>query len=136
MTDSSQHRVGGGIDRNNRRVVMARCLLLVVLPVIGWLATFSPWQPFMQFSDKLRHIAAFLVLTGLIWQSWPAVPVHRRLLLMVALGLGLELVQTLTPTREFHLDDLAASVMGAVVFEALRESYRRIHTLLISPPSR
>jgi len=104
-----------------KRVVVARCLLLVALAGIGWIATFSPWQPFAAVSDKLRHVAAFLLLTTLVWQSFPACSATRRITVMVLLALGVELVQTLTPTREFHLDDMAASVAGAILFELVRE---------------
>ncbi|GAA4649081.1 hypothetical protein GCM10023116_13550 [Kistimonas scapharcae] len=116
----SDQRPGGQLLMVGKRVVVARCLLLVALAVIGWIATFSPWQPFAGVSDKLRHVAAFLLLTALVWQSFPAWSATRRITVMVLLALGVELVQTLTPTREFHLDDLAASVAGTLLFEFAR----------------
>ena len=96
---------------------------------IGWVATFSAWQPLQMLDDKVRHIVAFFVLAGASFCAFPQLRLTSRLAALLLLGFAIETLQLLTPNREFHLDDLAASFAGACLFEFinhLRNVFRNL----------
>ncbi len=101
------------------QVKSARCLLLISLLAVVWMATLSSWQPLNHISDKLRHGVAFLLLAGLIFQSFQTLSTVKRLWLIAILALSIECLQLLTPNREFHWDDFAASFAGGVTLELI-----------------
>ena len=70
----------------------------VVLPVTLW--------------DKLTHSVAFCVLFVLAVLAWPKRPLWLPLLVLLAYGVGLELVQGLVGYRCASLQDVVADSIG------------------------
>jgi len=68
----------------------------------------------LDISDKVLHFAAYAVLAFLpaLHERWPAVA--AALLGAVALGVLLEFLQKLSPSRSFELADMVADVSGVV----------------------
>ncbi|HZP86356.1 MAG TPA: VanZ family protein [Burkholderiales bacterium] len=70
----------------------------------------------MEGGDKLQHIAAYAVLTWWLAQLWLERAQRRWLALgLLALGIGLEFAQTLTPYRTFSIADMGADAIGIAV---------------------
>ena len=90
-------------------------------PALRWLTA--------NMNDKLMHGAAYAGLMVVLAQ----VLIDRRarlvsLLLLLAVGLGVELLQTQTATRQFELLDLLANSVGT--FAAWWLASRRVQSLL------
>jgi VanZ family protein len=68
----------------------------------------------LQISDKLMHLAAYLVLAFLpaLHERRPAVV--AAFVGAIALGIGLEFAQRLTPGRAFEVADMAADGAGVL----------------------
>ncbi len=99
----------------------ARAGLWLSLLAITYLAlTPQPDPPGLGW-DKANHVAAFLVLALLADLGWPGrVALPRRLILLLAYGLVLELVQSLLPHREGSALDLLADAVGLGFYVAGR----------------
>lgn len=95
-----------------------RLLLVVSLITITFLATTGQAIPILDSVwDKAKHFVAFLVLAGLSDFSFP----ERRfdffnLLLLVAYGLLIEVIQWYLPYRYFSLLDLVADALGGFCY--------------------
>lgn len=68
-------------------------------------------QDWFAHADKLRHAAAFVALWAIgrrarLQPSWALAAV------LLALGIGIELAQALTPTRESSIGDVLADALG------------------------
>lgn len=81
------------------------------------------------WSDKLLHGIAYGGLMGWFAQIFRH-DLMRLILLagFIALGISIEFLQALTPTRQFDLHDMVANTGGAIVAWAL--SYTVLGTLL------
>lgn len=100
--------MGGTIRVAGWRVAFAcaavAILFLALMPGTGG-------QDWFVHADKLRHAAAFLALWAIGKQarfqpSWALAAV------LLAFGIGIELAQALTPTREPSLGDVLADALG------------------------
>ena len=67
--------------------------------------------------DKAQHLLAYAVLTWWFSQAFPRRT--RSVLALLALGVGLEFLQALTPYRMFDYADMGANVLGLVLGLAL-----------------
>ena len=102
-------------ERRWLRLLWALAILLVI---VGSLLPGSsmPMRALGQLdiSDKLMHFAAYLVLAFL-----PALHERRPALIAafvgaIALGIGLEFAQRLSPGRTFEIADMAADAAGVL----------------------
>ncbi|HYC73579.1 hypothetical protein [Brevundimonas sp.] len=114
MTRANQDARPGPEPRNDRLLPLFRTATLVCAITVAWLAfrpttdatSGLPW-------DKANHAAAFLVLTVLAGRGWP--DLHRRLLtlILLAAGVGVELVQGLPQIgRDADVWDVVADAVG------------------------
>lgn len=76
-------------------------------------------------SDKINHVLAFLVLQVLGALSWSS-RVHVVALGLVAYGASIEVLQSLTPTRQAEWQDLAADMLGIALALAGTHAFRRL----------
>ncbi|QCF27326.1 VanZ family protein [Hydrocarboniclastica marina] len=98
-----------------RQVGIWRALLYPTLILILYLATTSQAYPVpAASSDKVNHIMAFVTLGILLRWSYPALGMTWALLLLVGYGLGIEVIQSALPYRQFSLLDLLADLAGSV----------------------
>jgi hypothetical protein len=72
-----------------------------------------PQPPGLAVSDKLQHITAFLVITGLGCAAYPRMPRARLLLAMIAFGGVIELVQLVPELgRDGEWSDWLADILA------------------------
>jgi len=95
--------------------------LLVMGVIVGSLLP-GPALPSVSMNDKLEHAGAYCLL-----MVWFAGLYPRRLYLLVAsvllaLGIGLDLLQGLTETRSLEFFDIVADFVGIVIGLALSVS--------------
>jgi VanZ family protein len=81
--------------------------------------------------DKMVHLVAFAVLSGLGWVAWERPAARVAMLVgLVALGVGIEACQTAIPGRKGSALDVAADLAGLAAgiapLLALRALRRRI----------
>jgi len=81
-------------------------------------------------SDKISHAVAYGVLMGWFIQIFQN-PVARLILgvMFIGLGVGLEFLQGLVPTRQFEVFDMAANAAGVVMAWLLASTF--LGTILI-----
>ncbi len=107
--------------------LFCRLVLASNVMVITWLATTGQEMPAVaSIWDKANHFVAFLVLSALLDFSQPRWPFGGvKILLLLAYGLAIELVQYFLPLRYFSLADLLADAVGIVVYISLLPLLRR-----------
>lgn len=97
----------------------------------------GPWVPNFSLRDKFLHAATYCLL--MIWFSG-LYPRNRHWLiglLLLVLGFGLDLAQSLSSTRSFDLKDVAANaggiLVGLVLARFIFEGWcRRVEQLIFS----
>ncbi len=110
-----------------------RVLFIVTVVLISYLAFGHVEQtPIADINDKLEHAAAFLTLAFLLDFARP----HRawgsdKLLLLLAYGLFIEVVQYFLPYREFSLWDLAADSLGLIAYPLTIPLLKRVPGLAL-----
>jgi len=101
-------------SRNEPRRRLFRMATLGWAIMVAWLATRPstgvesglPW-------DKANHAAAFVVLTLLAGRGWPELSRIALVLIMLAAGVGIELVQGLPVIgRDADVWDVVADMVG------------------------
>jgi len=106
-------------------------LLLITILLIATVAYFQlkpsqnfekvPWYQWDDPVDTLKHLVGYLLLAVsyalLTFKTLPKNLTHYLIVLspIIALGVVLELLQTLLPTRNFNIYDLSANVIGIVL---------------------
>jgi len=106
-----------------------RLALVITLVALGYLA-FSDiqHQGIAAISDKLNHVAAFLVLSVLADFAFPKRSFDSQTMLAVlGYGVFIECVQGVLPYREASLADLLADSLGIM-------AYRLLYPLLLKHP--
>ncbi len=98
-------------------ITSARTVLALTLIAVMYLATTPVHYPVVEdINDKVNHIAAFAVLALLADLSFPR---HGfwlpKALLLLAYGLGIEVIQYFLPYRTFSLLDLLADAAGVTL---------------------
>ena len=102
----------------HRRWLRFLWALAILVVVVGSLlpASSLPMRALdeLGLSDKLEHFAAYLVLAFLpaLHERWPALA--AALGGALALGIGLEYAQLLSPGRSFDLADMLADAVGVL----------------------
>ena len=105
-------------------VAVFRLMLLVSLVYISYLA-FAPVAP--SVNDKGGHMAAFLVLSGLLDFSFPDSRFGaRKIAALIGYGLLIEVVQYHLPHRTFELADVAADTGGIALYLLVTPLLRRL----------
>jgi VanZ family protein len=107
--------------RTTNRTLLFRIALVLALLGIGYLAT-SPTDTLLpDTNDKLKHIAAFLVLAYLSDAAFPRQSWNwRKIIPLLGYGLLLECIQHFEPNRFFSLADLAADAVALAFYPVLR----------------
>lgn len=104
----------GPEPRNGPGLRLFRTATLVWSAVIAWLA----FRPSTGFDgglpwDKANHAVAFIVLTALAGRGWPGLSRTALVLIMLAAGVGIELVQGLPRIgRDADVWDVVADAVG------------------------
>jgi VanZ family protein len=108
-----------------------RLALVITLLVITYLATAPVTLPAaLDVSDKLLHGLAFLVLLWLADYSWPDSGLTpRKLVLVFAYGVSIEIVQYFLPYRDFSLLDMLADALGMGLYPVIVPLLRRLPLL-------
>ncbi len=113
--------------------MQARLVLLVAaLCVFGVALLPAPIEEPVLFGvDKLKHIAAFLVLTVLARAGWPSVRLWILALGLTGFGVAIELAQGLSGWgRTASLADVIADLIGLGLGVALIDGVRRLRVRL------
>ncbi len=92
--------------------------LLVFVSAMAWLPVRNPALT-QQHPDKLNHIAAFVVLTVMLYLGYPEIRIAHVVLLMFAYGLLIEVVQYLLAYRHFSTGDILADAVGITLGVAI-----------------
>jgi VanZ family protein len=86
---------------------------LICIIAIEYLATTSLRIESIQNSwDKANHFIAFFSLYVTLSLGYPKLEVVKKVLLLLAFGIQIELVQAFLPNREFSLFDILADSLG------------------------
>lgn len=95
-----------------------RVCLGVALLLILYLATIELSHPVMaSVNDKFGHILAFVTLAFLADFSFPASRFHfQKILLLMAYGIAIEIMQYFLPNRMFSLLDMVADGVGILLY--------------------
>lgn len=118
-------------DRFRKLVPAFRIAFAATLVVVSYLA-FTPAEHKVSHlvSDKLNHMAAFLVLAALLDFSLPRVEFTvAKAGALLGYGLLIEIVQYFLPFRQFSLLDLAVDALGLAAYALLRPLCRRLPVL-------
>ena len=112
------------------RTLLFRLALLSALLGIGYLGTTPTDVLLPETNDKLKHLAAFLLLAYLCDAAFPRQPWNwRKFIPLLGYGLLLECIQYFIPNRLFSLADLAADAVGLALYPLLRDWLARAFTL-------
>jgi VanZ family protein len=80
--------------------------------------------------DKLIHLGSFFILTILLLLTFERYKLNNNyiigILIAIAIGIIIELVQLAVPGREFSLFDIAADFGGAVIASLLVWIYTKL----------
>jgi VanZ family protein len=100
----------------------SRLALAAAVAAITWLATTSLPPPGLEgISDKLQHVAAFLVLGLLADRSFPKTRFGlAKIASLLAYGAAIEAVQYFLPWREASLPDILTDAAGVALYAAVR----------------
>lgn len=124
----ANHRPGPASEPRNERVAgLFRTAALACAIVLAWLA-FRPATGVDQGLpwDKANHALAFLVLTVLTGRGWPDLSRGLLILIMLAAGVGIELVQGLPQIgRDADVWDVVADAVGVAAGLAVLAGLRR-----------
>lgn len=124
----ANHRPDPGPDpRKERAAGLFRTAALTCAIMLAWLA-FRPATGVEQGLpwDKANHALAFLVLTVLTGRGWPDLSRGLLILIMLAAGLGIELVQGVPQIgRDADVWDVVADGVGVAAGLAVLAGLRR-----------
>ncbi|MTI13678.1 VanZ family protein [Sansalvadorimonas verongulae] len=109
----------------------AQICLPIALIAITTFALIPPDDvPLATLGDKVLHITAFFTLAGIVDAAWPHSRWNwKKMALLTSYGLAIEIAQSFHPLRTFALDDLAADVIGQLLYLALTPLFQRIPVL-------
>ncbi len=107
------------------RIMHAACVLCIA----GLSLTPGGHVPSWTASDKLAHMAAYLLLGMLTTAAYKTWKIRSWLLLgAIVMGVGLEFAQDLIPRREMSVLDAMANTAGILIATLLTFIYTRIRT--------
>lgn len=88
----------------------------ICLVAIEFLATTSQEiKPIQNSWDKANHFIAFFTLYVTLSFGYVKLKIQTKVLLLLAFGLQIEIVQALLPNREFSLLDVFADAVGILL---------------------
>ena len=92
---------------------VATIAFFICLIAIEYLATTTlQIKPLENSWDKANHFVAFLSLYVTLSFAYPKLDVFKKVTLLLAFGLQIEIVQYFLPNREFSLLDVVADGVG------------------------
>ena len=98
-------------------VGVSRTLLVLVVVAVLHLATTAHAYPMVSaVSDKVNHMSAFFVLTGLVRFAFPRRGWRFALAVLMGFGVLIEFIQYFLPYRESSGLDLMADLAGVVAY--------------------
>jgi len=114
-----------------RHIIYYRVSLFLSLVGITYLATAElGYMVFPLSYDKINHFATFLVLALLVDFSFPNSRFHSvKILLLVAYGFSLEVLQYFLPYRMFSLFDIVADSLGLLAYALLIPFIKKLPVL-------
>jgi len=128
MTGANHGPRSGPDPRNEHAVRLFRTATLICAVAVAWLA----FRPAVEVEaglpwDKANHASAFAVLTFLAGRGWPRLSPAVLVLIMLAAGIGVELVQGVPQVgRDADAWDVVADAVGiALGWAVLRAGRRR-----------
>ena len=109
------------------RAAFFRILLAAALLAISFLATTSLAIPVAEnMNDKINHVIAFFLLALLVDLSFPAWSFRTKVLVLIAYGLSIEVVQAYLPYRSCSLFDLGADAGGLALYGICQPALRYV----------
>lgn len=104
------------------------CALVIAVVVLSVIDLSGPVEQVM-LHDKVAHLITYACLMGWFVQIFRHHLTRLVLLLgFIALGIGVEFVQVMVPSRQFEVLDMIANSLGALLAWAL--AYTRIGQIL------
>ena len=101
-------------------------LFVVAIIVISILALLPQEQaPQLQWSDKLTHMFAFMVLAFLLRMGF-RISYFQSLALLIGYGMLIEFAQYFTPDRSAEWADVGADTIGSFIGLKLYKYFRRL----------
>ena len=95
---------------------ISQIIFLISIVAIEYLATTSlVIKPIENSWDKANHFIAFFTLYVALSLGYPKLEVVKKVALLLAFGLQIEIVQYFLPNREFSLLDVFADAVGIVL---------------------
>ena len=88
---------------------------LIVITTLAFLPDYDALPPIVSFSDLLNHTVAFFVLYILTHLAYPKLAAYYVIIILVAYGGFIELVQYFLPTRFASWSDIAADSVGLLL---------------------
>ena len=116
------------MQMNSRWVLLLRLTTIAAVLTVCYYA-FTPQAFKMHFShmDKFYHLVTFAVLFFLLDYSFPNQPINWQKVLPLAMfALGIELVQSWLPYRDFSLSDFGADLAGMLIYFACIPILKRL----------
>ena len=111
------------------RTLLFQIALALALLGITYLATSPTDVVLPESNDKLKHLAAFLLLAYLSDAAFPRRPWNwRKFVPLLGYGLLLECIQYFLPHRFFSLADIAADAIGLAIYPLLHGLANRFFT--------
>ena len=88
----------------------------ICIVAIEYLATTTlEIKPVQNSWDKANHFIAFMTLYVTLSLGYPKLEVVKKVMILLAFGLQIELVQYFLPNREFSLLDVVADGVGIFI---------------------
>jgi len=96
-----------------------------------------PEVPAFLWSDVALHFAAFALLAVLTYAArWPQRPGGLLVILLLAYGMGTELLQAMVPLRTVAIEDCAGNLLGILVATGVYRLAQRAVQRLSNPAAR
>lgn len=113
------------------KIIIFRVLLLIAVSLVTYLATTAQEYTVVTSSyDKMHHFVAFIVLAFLLDFSFPDSGFNEiKIVLLIAYGLSLEIIQHFLPYRMFSLIDVVADIIGLTSYGLLIPAVKNIPLL-------
>lgn len=83
--------------------------------------------PLSNWNDKLQHLLAFIVISGLVDAAWPGSHFNwKKMLFVAAYGGLIEVLQSFTGYRNMSIADLLTDIIGALTYLAMTPVWKKI----------
>ena len=95
---------------------ISKLSFFICIVAIEYLATTTlEIKPVQNSWDKANHFIAFMTLYVTLSLGYPKLEVVKKVMILLAFGLQIELVQYFLPNREFSLLDVVADGVGIFI---------------------